>query len=92
MMVANYAHLEKRINIAIGMQAPCEYFQTALKACRSRAQYFGNIYDETELAKNIADNCIPEEVFGMDASQYQEFLAKRRALIAAKIKEYFVCL
>lgn len=90
--VANYAFLEKRINIAVGAQNPGQYFTIALNACKSNGQYFGDISDEQKLMDNLASNCIPADIFSMDANNYQRFLKERRKLMAQKIKAYFQAL
>lgn len=90
--VANYTCLEKKINIAIGKQNPGEYFSTAEKACESGKGYFGDITSLDELDANLAANCIPEDIFEMDASDYERFLDERRTLMAQKIKRYFFSL
>ena len=90
--VANYAFLEKRINIAIGAQCPGDYFTTALDACNSGGSYFGDISDEQALMENLAENCIPEDIFFMTGDDYDRFLSERRELMAKKIKEYFFSL
>ena len=38
-----------------------------------------------KLETNMAANCIPEEIFDMDYTQFKDFLEKRRHLIAQKI-------
>lgn len=90
--VANYAFLEKRINIAIGAQCPGDYFTTALDACTAGSSYFGDISDEQALMENLAENCIPEDIFFMTGADYDRFLNERRELMAKKIKEYFFSL
>lgn len=90
--VANYAFLEKRINIAVGAKRPGEYFSIVLDACRNGSEYFGDIRDEGDLMDNLAANCIPDDVFDMDAEDYGRFLEKRRMLMAGKIKKYFLAL
>ncbi|MBR0404441.1 MAG: DUF262 domain-containing protein [Eggerthellaceae bacterium] len=90
--VANYAFLEKRINIAIGAQCPGDYFTTALDACTTGDSYFGDISDEQTLMENLAENCIPEDIFFMTGDDYDRFLDERRGLMAKKIKEYFLSL
>lgn len=87
--VANYAYLEKRINIAIGEKRPGEYFCQARDAIRSGDGYFGDTADEDALASNLEVNCIPEGIFEMGAEDYEDFLAQRRALVAKKIRPYF---
>lgn len=87
--VANYAYLEKRINIAIGEKRPGEYFCQARDAVRSGEGYFGDIADEETLVSNLVTNCIPEGIFEMGAEDYEDFLVQRRALMAKKIRSYF---
>lgn len=90
--VANYTYLEKKINIAIGKQNPGEYFSVAKQACENGGSYFGDITSLDELHTNLAANCIPEDIFEMDASDYERFLDERRTLMAQKIKRYFFSL
>ena len=37
----------------------------------------------------LADNCIPDGIYEMGASDYEDFLAQRRRLMAKKIEAYF---
>ncbi|KUE73650.1 hypothetical protein AUQ37_01745 [Candidatus Methanomethylophilus sp. 1R26] len=39
---------------------------------------------------NLSANCIPEDVFDMDFTRYDEFLQKRRVLMARKIRDYYM--
>lgn len=87
--VANYAYLEKRINIKIADKRPGDYFTEALNACAEDTAYFGDIVKVDDLYANMAENCIPEDIFDMGAEDYREFLSKRRQLMAAKIRDYF---
>ena len=87
--VANYAYLEKKINIAIGKKSPKEYFSIARDACVNGGGYFGDIANLEGLQANLEANCIPDGIFEMTASDYDEFLSKRRQLMAKRIKEYF---
>ena len=87
--VANYAYLEKRINIRIGDRRPGDYFAEARDACLSGSPYFGDIADASALSKNLADNCIPGGIYEMGADDYDDFLAQRRRLMAGKIETYF---
>ncbi|ACV21355.1 Uncharacterized conserved protein [Slackia heliotrinireducens] len=87
--VANYAYLEKRINIKIADRKPGEYFTEAKNACLSGSEYFGDLTDSDSLMTNLTDNCIPEGIFGMGAEDYEAFLAARRRLMAKKIEAYF---
>lgn len=87
--VANYAYLEKRINIKIADRRPGDYFTEARNACLSGAEYFGDLPDVESLMGNLADNCIPDGIFDMGADDYEAFLAARRRLMAKKVEDYF---
>lgn len=90
--LANYAYLEKRINIKIADRRPGDYFSEAVAACETGASYFGDTLTIEKLKQNFADNCIPDEICVMGAEDYQAFLEKRRALMSKKIKDYFFSL
>lgn len=86
---ANYAYLDTPVNISIGKKAPKDYFSLALQQCGGEQAKCGSIMNEVDLRANLAINCIPEDVFDMDYTRYAEFLEKRRALMAAKIRKYY---
>lgn len=87
--VANYVYLDTQINKAIGDDAPCVYFGSVKSQCDSKDIKLGNISDENLLRTNLKENCIPEEVFEMTAADYDDFLQKRRKLMAKMIEEYY---
>lgn len=86
---ANYAYLDTPVNISIGKKAPKDYFSAALAQCGSDKAETGSIIDEKVLRENLAMNCIPDDIFEMDYTRYDEFLEKRRALMAHKIRKYY---
>jgi hypothetical protein len=86
---ANYAYLDTPVNISIGKKAPKDYFSLALQQCGGEQAKCGSIMNEEDLRANLAINCIPEDIFDMDHTRYAEFLEKRRALMAAKIRKYY---
>lgn len=88
--VANYAYLDKSINIAISDSAPCDYFSRIRDQCRTNTTDKSNISDIDGLMANLSANCIPEDVFDMDFTRYDEFLQKRRVLMARKIRDYYM--
>ena len=87
--VANYTYLDTGVNISIGKQAPCEYFSKALEQCKNGQCYVGTILNEEDLKNNLKANCIPEKIFSMQASNYNEFLLERRKMMADKIKKFY---
>ena len=86
---ANYAYLDTQVNKSIGKKAPCEYFSEALKQCETKDIKCGSITEIEQLKANLATNCIPFEVCDMTHNDYEEFLQKRRVLMAKKIKDYY---
>ena len=86
---ANYAYLDRPVNVSIGKQAPIDYFRVAREQCDTKVIKCGSITDINELKRNLAMNCVPEDVFDMDHTRYAEFLEKRRALMAQKIRRYY---
>lgn len=86
---ANYAYLDTQVNKSIGKKAPCEYFSEAIKQCETKEIKCGSITELEQLKANLATNCIPFEVCVMTHNDYEEFLQKRRVLMAKKIKDYY---
>lgn len=86
---ANYAYLDTPVNISIGKHAPNEYFQMALSQCGTDVAKCGSILNREELMKNLEMNCIPEDVFEMDYTRYDEFLDGRKLLMAQKIRKFY---
>lgn len=60
-----------------------------MKQCQKGRKKYGNIVSMEELKANLAMNCIPDGMQAMTAADYPDFLAKRRILMAQKIKTYF---
>lgn len=89
---ANYAYLDRPVNVSIGKQAPIDYFRVAREQCETKVVKCGSITEIEELKRNLEVNCVPEDVFEMDHTRYAEFLEKRRALMAQKIKKYYYSL
>lgn len=90
--IANFTYLDTMVNKAVGDDAPKDYFSKVKEQCTGGVKAFGNIFDMDALKVNLKENCIPLEVMEMDYSQYDEFLAERRKLMAKKIKDYYYSL
>lgn len=87
--IANYTYLDTTTNIAIGNKAPNDYFSTVFDQCESKVAKYGNIVDIDTLQSNLQTNCIPKEIRGMQAADYEDFLYSRRNMMAQKIKDYY---
>ncbi|KQC11930.1 MAG: hypothetical protein APR63_11990 [Desulfuromonas sp. SDB] len=90
--IANFVYMQSEINIAIGKKSPNVYFQELVDQVNGKKTKYGAIDDKKELMKNLKVNCIPEDIFDMDIDKYDEFLVKRRKLMAEKIKKYYFSL
>ncbi|CEQ06452.1 DUF262 domain-containing protein [Paeniclostridium sordellii] len=88
--IANYVYMQSEINIKIRDKAPNVYFGEVKNQCEDKNLVYGGIDSIEELKDNLAQNAIPVDVFDMDINNYQEFLNKRRILMANKIKEYYM--
>ena len=87
--IANFVIAQSEINIAIGDKAPDVYFgQVAEQAAGGKKRY-GGIVNETELRRNLAENCLPETLLDELPCDYDTFLGQRRRLMALKIREWF---
>ncbi|MDR2033335.1 MAG: hypothetical protein LBP89_01705, partial [Helicobacteraceae bacterium] len=84
--IANYVYMQSEINIKIGNRSPKNYFELI----QNPDSKISGISTKSELLENLKMNCVPAEIMEMDLKDYQEFLAIRRKLIAAKIKEYYL--
>ena len=89
---ANYAYLDRPVNVSIGKSAPDEYFKIAREQCDTKVVRCGSITDVEELYRNLEMNCVPTEIFDMNYTQYKEFIEKRKTLMARKIKKYYYSL
>jgi hypothetical protein len=53
---------------------------------------YGGIADLRHLERNLGQHAIPLELLQSDALPYDEFLTRRRQLMAAKLRRYFQAL
>lgn len=87
--IANYVYTQSEINIRIRDQAPKEYMAQVKEQCTGGNAVCGGIDSLAKLEANMAANCIPQEIFDMDYTQFVDFLEKRRRLMARKIQNYY---
>ena len=90
--IANYVMLQTEINIQISNKTPNIYMQEVKNQFNGEENKYGLISNMENLRKNLKENAIPEEFKEMNFENYQEFLAKRRILMANLIKEYYYSL
>lgn len=87
--IANYVYTQSEINIKIKDDAPCEYMALMKKQIAGEGLVYGGIVDKTDLKKNLAENCVPEEFMEMSVDNFNDFLQKRRVLMAAFIRDFY---
>jgi hypothetical protein len=87
--IANYTYLDTTTNISIGDKSPSVYIAEALEQCNSKKLKYGNIIDVNLFQENLKANCIPADIVNMEFDNFDEFLLKRRKLMASKIRDYY---
>ena len=87
--IANYAMTQSEINIRIKDESPKMYMSKVLEQIATKQPYIGGIVTQKELEETFQQTCIPQEFINYDVNNYQEFLEKRRILMANKIKEFY---
>jgi hypothetical protein len=90
--IGNFVLAQSEINIAIGDKAPEVYFEELAKQSDGGKKKYGGITKESEMRANLGMSCIPDAFLDGKISTYDEFLDKRRKLMAQKIKTYFEAL
>lgn len=87
--VANYTYLDTQVNKAISDDSPADYFETIINQFESGNTVIGNIMNYSALEDNIAENALPPEIIKMTIDDYDDFLSKRRHLMAKMIETYY---
>ena len=90
--LANLVVMQREINIAIGGTAPTIYFLELQTGCTNGEPSYGGIDNLNELQSNFEAHCIPQRIETGTFENYNEFLEKRRKLMANKIKNYYFSL
>lgn len=89
--IANYTYLDPQINKVISDDAPNVYFGKIKDQIKHNNMTYiiGNIKSLNELKKNLSENAIPADIDSMTVADYDEFLQKRRKLMAHLIRDYY---
>lgn len=87
--VANFALTETPINIAISNRPPNAYMAEMDAQIESQRLALGEITDAADLARNLEENAVPANLSEVSAASYPDFLADRRRLMAAAIRQYY---
>jgi len=87
--VANYVIAQSEINIAIGNTAPEKYFQELAVQHVGSQKAYGGITTIYDMRQNFVANCLPSELLEGNIPTFDDFLEKRRKLMAAKVRQFF---
>lgn len=90
--VANYVYMQSEINIKVGNKAPKDYFDQIKSQFEGNNTIVSGLSSNDDLIANLSANCVPDEIMNMGIEDYSDFLAKRRVLMAQKIKAYYFSL
>ena len=87
--VANYVYTQQEINIAIGNAPPEEYMRKVRDQCETKKPVYGGITELDDLRQNLKESAVPAGILEGQLTSYDDFLAERRALMAAVIRDYY---
>lgn len=87
--IANYAYTEQVVNLTIKAQSPKKYMEKISAQVNGKEMKIGEIDNWDDLQANFRMNCIPENIFELESSDYVSFLEQRRNLMAEKIRNYY---
>ena len=87
--VANFVLTETPINIKIGNRPPADYMGLLEGQLSGGPLHLGEITEQGDLRRNLAENAVPDDLDMVTAAGYQEFLARRRRLMAGLMRDYF---
>jgi len=73
-------------------QPTAHYVAKIQEQCQTGQPVYGSITDLADLRKNLEENAVPQSLLDDHSLEYFDFLAERRKLIAAKLKEYYFTL
>ena len=95
--VANYVYMQQETNIAVGDRAPKDYLATVKEQCKTEPcekgqKKYGGLVKLDDVKKNFRENAIPLELLADSIESYEQFLEKRRVLMADKIRDYYFSL
>lgn len=87
--IANFVVAQSEINIAIGAKPPEVYFLELAEQASGGKKRYGGIDDLAEMQANLHMSCVPDTMLQGEILAYEDFLERRRRLMALKIKTWF---
>ena len=86
--IANFVLAQCEINIGIGDRDPEFYFAELADQCNGGPRKYGGITTADEMRANLTRSCLPGGLLDGDTPPFDDFLEKRRKLMAQMIKTY----
>lgn len=87
--IANFVLAQSEINIAIGDKDPSRYFADLAAQGSGGPVKYGGLTNIEALKMNLNTHCLPDSLLDGVIPDYDVFLAQRRVLMAAKIRNWF---
>lgn len=87
--IANFVRMQTEINIGVGARAPEVYFKELADQCQGGPLRYGGITEVEAMRHNLQLHCIPLEMLDGQIPSFDDFLGRRRELMAAKIRSWF---
>ena len=87
--VANMVYMQSEINVKVGNRSPREYLAHVAEQCNGGPKVYGGIDTLADLYANLAENDMPPDLMEATAENFNEFLEKRRMLMAARLRDYY---
>ena len=90
--IANYVYMQSEINIKVGNKAPKVYLSEVQSQIESGVKHISGISSIPELNQNFKDCAVPSDIIDKSVDDYEEFLQRRRQMMAKKIRDYYYSL
>lgn len=87
--VANFVFTEQATNIKIGAKPPHEYMKLVYEQINEGKNEITTIDNQAILLENFKQNDVPLLLNDGEHTNYEEFLRRRKQLMANKIKQYY---
>lgn len=87
--VANYVWTETPVNIAISNSAPRDYMARIRTQQETGTLQLGELTVPEDVAANLRENAVPQNLAEVSAETYLDFLEDRRKLMAERIRNYY---
>lgn len=87
--VANFVFTEQATNIKIGAKPPHEYMKLVYEQISEGKNEITTIDNQAILLENFKQNDVPLLLNDGEHTNYEEFLRRRKQLMASKIKQYY---